>query len=286
MSSLARIVWPVGWSEWVRIFVGGLLVFTGATAIMFLTRNPDLYPTVIVVGSFLVPVTFVAFLYQHQHASTLSHDAIGSAFIAGGLLGILGAAALEPLVLPRVVPAGDALTLRAAIVVGLIEEGSKLLALALVARGIRHRGALDGLLLGAAVGMGFAAFESTGYAFTWLVARGGSLDASIIETLTRALAAPFGHGIWTAIAGAALFGGYRASGRLGSVWAALGFGTAVALHGLWDGLPASPVVALPVGIDLALSTVAVAIAGVLLLLIVFRVAQRQQAVETVSVPGS
>ncbi|MDQ3871388.1 MAG: PrsW family intramembrane metalloprotease [Chloroflexota bacterium] len=286
MSSVARIVAPVGWSEWLRLLVGGLLVFTAATVIMFLTQNPDLYPTVIVVGSFLVPVTFVAFLYQHQHASSLSHDAIVSALIPGGLLGILGAAVLEPLILPEVTPAGDAPTLGAAMVVGVIEEGSKLLALAIVARGIRRRGALDGLLLGAAVGMGFAAFESTGYAFTWLVARGGGLDASIVETLTRALAAPFGHGIWTAIAGAALFWGYGTRGWLGSVALALGFGTAVVLHGLWDGLPATPVVALPAGINVALSTVAVAVAGVVLLIILFHVAQRQQGGETPSVPAS
>jgi RsiW-degrading membrane proteinase PrsW (M82 family) len=285
MSSVVRTVAPVRWSQWLRILMGGLLVFASATAIMFLTRNPDLYPTVIVVGSFLVPVTFVVFLYQHQHASSLSHDAIAGAFIYGGLLGILGAATLEPLILPEVSVAGDALTLEAGMVVGVIEEGSKLLALAIVARGIRPRGALDGLLLGAAVGMGFAAFESAGYAFTWLVARGGSLDASIVETLTRALAAPFGHGIWTAIAGAALFHGYRASGGLGILWVALGFGTAVTLHGLWDGLPASPVIALPAGIDLALSTLSVAIAGMLLLLIVFRAAQRQQATQTASEPA-
>jgi protease PrsW len=39
------------------------------TIVMLLTGNPNLYPTVILIGNFLVPVVFVAFLYNHQHFS-------------------------------------------------------------------------------------------------------------------------------------------------------------------------------------------------------------------------
>lgn len=45
----------------------GLLLFIIATLVLFLTGNPNLYPTVILIGNFLVPVVFVAFLYDHQH---------------------------------------------------------------------------------------------------------------------------------------------------------------------------------------------------------------------------
>src|SRR2546430_5382081 len=46
---------------------------------------------------------------------------------------------------------------------------------------------IDGLILGAAVGMGFAAFESTGYAFTAFLLSGGSLSSVVGVTLMRGL---------------------------------------------------------------------------------------------------
>jgi protease PrsW len=67
---------------------------------MLLTGNLNLYPTVILIGNFLVPVVFVAFLYDHQHISSLSLDTVATSFCIGGILGVLGASILESLVLP------------------------------------------------------------------------------------------------------------------------------------------------------------------------------------------
>src|SRR5207237_6911624 len=89
------------------------------------------------------------------------------------------------------------LSLGGALAVGLIEERCKIAVVAFLARRIRHTSQMDGLLLGGAVGMGFAALESTGYAFTALLLSHGFISASIIETVIRGLFAPFGHGVWT-----------------------------------------------------------------------------------------
>src|ERR1700712_778538 len=88
---------PHSGGGWLRVLLLGIGLFIITTIVMFVTGNPNLYPTVILVGNFLVPVVFVTFLYDHQHLSTLSPIAIAQSFAIGGVLGILGASVLEPL---------------------------------------------------------------------------------------------------------------------------------------------------------------------------------------------
>src|SRR5436853_5214715 len=80
---------------WLRTLLIGLGLFVVTTIVMVLTGNPNLYPTVILIGNFLVPVVFVAFLYDHQHISSLSLDTVATSFCVGGILGVLGASILE-----------------------------------------------------------------------------------------------------------------------------------------------------------------------------------------------
>src|SRR6266568_8879178 len=90
---------PRGGRGWLQVLLTGIVLFVAATLIMFLTGNPNLYPTVILIGNFLVPVTFVAFLYDHQHISTLTPYSVMTCFGVGGVLGVLGASMLEALLL-------------------------------------------------------------------------------------------------------------------------------------------------------------------------------------------
>ena len=108
---------------WLRALLIGLGLFIATTIVLVLTGNPNLYPTVILIGNFLVPVVFVAFLYDHQHISSLSLDTVAASFCIGGVLGVLGAAILESLVLPLVVNPTNGLSLGGGFLVGLIEEG-------------------------------------------------------------------------------------------------------------------------------------------------------------------
>src|SRR2546430_6811754 len=164
---------------WLRALLIGLGLFVVTTIVMVLTGNPNLYPTVILIGNFLVPVVFVAFLYDHQQISSLSLDTVATSFCVGGILGVLGASILESLLLPIPSNPTHGLSLSGAMAVGLIEEGCKIAVVAFLARRIRHTSQMDGLLLGGAVGMGFAALESTGYAFTALLLSQGHIAASL-----------------------------------------------------------------------------------------------------------
>ncbi len=204
----------------------GLLLWLATAAVTLLTGNANLVPTLVLLGSFLVPATFVVWAIERYRDADLTTELVVRAFLVGGVLGVLGASVLESYLLhPSPWLFGG---------VGLIEEGVKLGALMLVTRGLPYRHPTDGVLLGAAVGFGFAAFETAGYAFNAVITeRGLSIGALVQTELLRSVLAPVGHGLWTAVLGGLLFEG-MARGRwltgrlvLGYLWVAL-------LHALWD----------------------------------------------------
>ena len=83
--------------------------------------------------------------------------------------------------------------------------------LLLVAHQVHHREPRDGMVLGAVVGAGFAAFESAGYALQTLLdnLNGQTVIALLEIEAFRAVLAPFGHITWTALIGGALFASSR-----------------------------------------------------------------------------
>jgi RsiW-degrading membrane proteinase PrsW (M82 family) len=214
---------------WLRMFAAGLLLWIAAVLVTFLTGNPNLIPTVVLLGSFLVPVTFVAWAFGRQDTGEITASRVVGTFVAGGVLGVLASSVLETYLLhPSVFLFGG---------VGLIEEAAKLGALVLLARHLSARSVRDGMILGAAVGFGFAAFESAGYAFTALFTVNGLSLLQLVQTeILRGILAPVGHGLWTAILGGVLFattptGRPRVTWRLG-----LAFLGVAALHALWDAM--------------------------------------------------
>ena len=262
--------------SWLHVLFTGLVLFVVSTVVMFLTNNPNLYPTVILVGNFLVPVVFVAFLYDHEHLSWMTSETIAKSFCVGGILGVLGASVLESLLLPILTNPNQGLSLSGGLAVGLIEEGVKILAVIFLARHLRRATTMDGLLLGAAVGMGFAAFESTGYAFTAFLLSHGYVGVSIAETVIRGLLAPFGHGIWTGILAAVLFRERRHDRFRITGLVIVTYLFVSVLHGLWDGLPRTIFFTIPPGIHISLVTLALSVIGIVVFVLLYRRARREQ----------
>ncbi len=220
-----------GWwrrRPWLHMFLGGLGLWVATVLVTFATSNANLVPTIILLGSFLVPVAFVTYAFGHAD-EVVTAQRIFTAFVYGGVLGVLGASVLEAAFLRR--PTGPAF-----VGVGLIEEAVKLAALWLLARRLPRYTMRDGIVLGATVGFGFAAFESAGYAFNALFTAGGPSLLNLVETeVLRGILAPVGHGLWTAILGGTLFGVAARRGRLRLSGAVFGWYLVVALlHGLWD----------------------------------------------------
>ncbi|NKE62571.1 PrsW family intramembrane metalloprotease [Lentzea sp. PSKA42] len=215
--------------SWLRMFVVGLALWVATVVITYLTSNANLIPTIVLLGSFLVPATFVTWAFEHRHSGEVTGEIVFRTFAVGGVLGVLGASLLETYLLH---PSPWLF-----VGVGLIEEAVKLAALALLTRHLVHKSTRDGLVLGASVGFGFAAFESAGYALTATLTENGlSLMDLVTTELLRGLLAPFGHGLWTAILGGVLFSRsvrehFMLTGRL--LWAYLGVSL---LHALWDSM--------------------------------------------------
>src|SRR5947207_2269372 len=121
------------------VFFSGLALWILAVLVTGLTRNPNLIPTVVLVGSFLIPATAVIYYLDHLPSPTVSAQRIFIAFLYGGVLGVLAASLLEAWLLQDgpLVYVG----------VGLIEEFAKVLALLLISVGIQRYTARDGIVL-------------------------------------------------------------------------------------------------------------------------------------------
>jgi len=215
-------VWKVG-------FVLGALVWIFSAVITEMTDDDILVPTVIILGSFLVPGTLSAFALSRRREGYLTAEEVVLGFFAAGTLAVASTAVLETYLLPQ--------AKGTFIAVGIIEELGKVIVLLLVAHRVHHREPRDGMVLGAIVGAGFASFESAGYALKAML---DNLDTrpvvNILESEAfRAVLSPFGHITWTALLGGALFASaqhgalFHVTRRL--VLTALGVMT---LHALWD----------------------------------------------------
>ncbi len=253
---------------WLTILVSGLALFYALEKVLVATHNPNFIPSLLLVGAFLVPVTFTAYIAERLPAHNLSLSTQAVCFLWGGAIGTLVAGILEYETLRDLGPF-------ALVGVGVIEEAAKLLVpLAIYLRG-RQRGESAGLLVGVTAGMGFAALETMGYGFVALLGSQGSIGALEETLLLRGLMAPAGHAAWTGLVCGVLWQERLRAGRPVVTRPVVGaFAGAVALHTLWDTLASlrGPTVIAGLGVE-ACSLV---VAMVSLTLLVRRVRQVRQ----------
>lgn len=224
---------------WLRVLVFGFLLWLVTIAVLWWTEETALIPSAIFTGSFLGPVTFTLWAIEREQysgvapggeKSQLSVQLLVAAFAGAGLLGVVVSALLETVLL-----ADHPLAFYPGVAV--IEETVKIALVWLLARGFTSYHRRDGMVLGATVGFGFAAFESAGYAFNALLkAQPETSDfLPVIETqLVRGLLTPVGHGLWTALLGGALFAAARNDKLRVSASVVGWWFVVVMLHAVWD----------------------------------------------------
>jgi RsiW-degrading membrane proteinase PrsW (M82 family) len=213
-----------GW--WWKTLLAGLALWIVTIVVTAFTGNTNLVPTLILLGSFLVPFCVVLFVIERVTGSISTLQLI-LAFFVGGIFGVLGASLLE-------FPLQQTFWIYG--LVGLIEEFVKGLLLVIIGWRVVPKTAKQGALLGATIGAGFAAFESAGYAFTAAITTQGIDLYSLLQTeVVRAILAPVGHVLWTAVFGAVIFGCAHLRPRFRwSSWILLAYAGSALLHALWD----------------------------------------------------
>ena len=222
-----RAEWPRPWA-FLRVLAVGLACFLIFNVGYELFANSNLLPGLIVTGSFAAPLAMVVFFYEMNVPRNISIYHLVRLFMLGGVASLFLA-----LLIGAVLPIDSLFGAPAA---GVTEEAAKLAVVAVALRRMRlgpRPPLLNAMLIGAAVGAGFAAFESAGYAFRVLL--GELPGVTVVDViLLRGVLSPFGHVAWTAIAAAALWrvsdAGRLDSSRLADPRFLKLFALAVGLH--------------------------------------------------------
>ena len=240
--------WPHPWL-YSRVFLMFSIAFTLLWVCSNIFANPNALPGMIVVGAFTVPLSTMILFLEINAWKNVSLYKVIQTFLVGGC-----ASLVATLFLFSIVGAHD-LDFFGAFLTGVVEEVGKVVIVYWFLRRLGNLSILSGLLIGASVGAGFAAFESAGYALQpvilffqnsgYYAAYGQQLDASaMMEAINqsiflRGFLAPGGHVTWAAISGAALVVAAKVKGKIDTSLFTDGkflrlFLIPVILHGTWD----------------------------------------------------
>jgi RsiW-degrading membrane proteinase PrsW (M82 family) len=232
-----------------RILFAAILIYALLRFGFSQWNNVNFLPGMAFIGSFVVPLAIVILFFELNTPRNVSIYQVAKMTALGGACSLV-----STMFLFQVVSGAGTGALVPAMLTGVAEETGKLLALLIIVRVARYRWALNGLLFGAAIGAGFAGFESAGYAFTIGIqaflraamkahyaipdAFAFGIDQALSNITLRGILAPGGHVIWTAMVGAAIWKvkgarpfsvGMLFEGVVLRRWL-----IAVVLHGLWD----------------------------------------------------
>ena len=216
----------------------------GAFAVPFTTLT--LLSNVLVIGAFAAPFTILVLFFEFNVFRNISFYTVLKALFIGGAMSLIVTSALPSFWFLGLSETSDALA------AGVGEEIAKMLVVYwILKRNRAYPYILNGVLVGAAVGAGFAIFETAGYAMSGLL--GGNnewlgRDSMLILALRNVLA-PGGHVVWAAMSGAGMLLAMRREPLSPAVFGRwrfwLSFTIPVVLHVLWD----LPVLWKPAAID-------------------------------------
>jgi RsiW-degrading membrane proteinase PrsW (M82 family) len=212
---LVETGWPKPWLFF-RLLALMVAAYVGLTFMFMRTGNPNCVPGMMFLGAFAVPLATLTVFFELNTPRNVSLHVIGKLFLMGAVVS-LGVALLG-----YALPIFDISAMEA----GVVEEVAKLLTVVILMRTVRYKYMLNGILFGATVGAGFAAFETAGYALNQALLpgliqgliQGGSTSQQVMTAAThqgvvamlqilrlRGIEAPLGHVAWTAVAAGAFW---------------------------------------------------------------------------------
>ncbi len=183
--NLVDTAWPRPWM-FVRCLLGTVVLYALFYVGFQFFGNANFLPGLILTGAFAAPLTLLVFFFEMNARRNVSLAIIARAFLTGGALALVVTMPLA-LLFAKLMP-GAVVTWLGASSAGIVEELAKLAAVIVIAGSLRRLPyTLNGLLLGAAVGAGFAAFESAGYVLRALLLQVMDTTLSNDETLAQIL---------------------------------------------------------------------------------------------------
>ena len=240
--------WPHPWL-YSRVFLMFGIAFILLWICSDMFGNPNALPGMIVVGAFTVPLSTMILFMEVNAWKNVSLYKVIQTFLVGGCASLVSTLFLFSIV------GSHELDFFGAFLTGIVEEIGKVVIVYWFLRKLGKLSILSGLLIGASVGAGFAAFESAGYAMQpvilffqnsgYYAAYGQQLDTSVMmdainqSIFLRGFLAPGGHVTWAAISGAALVIAAKSNGKIDTSLFTDGkflrlFVIPIILHGTWD----------------------------------------------------
>jgi len=220
--------WPKPWL-FLKTFTLAAMVYLCFLFAYKHFQNPLVIPGLLTFGAFVIPFSLLILFFEVNALRNVPLYQILKLMFLGGILSVILSLFLFEWTRLH--------TWLGALSAGVVEEAGKGAALLLVVRKLKYRWILNGMLFGAAVGAGFAAFESAGYAY---LIGGNYGPTAMLNNITRrgVLSIFGGHVLWTALVGAAL---WRTRGDDPFRWEMLRdvrflrvYGLAAGLHMIWN----------------------------------------------------
>ena len=209
---------------WIAL-IAGIAGFAASAYAFFVLDVSWAMLATLVLGSFIVPIMYTVYMAESDILATRP-GALALIFVVSAIAGIPVSAGIQALLNV------DWYSFLGALSIAAIEEPIKVLVVLWFLRRSTNRFRMDGLVFGAAAGMGFAAFETLLFGVGY-----SNAPRVLVEALAvRSILVPFGHGTWTAITCAVIYG-QNVRGRLYDPRVLGAFALTIGLHTLWDWQP-------------------------------------------------
>ena len=215
--------WPAPWLFF-RLMVLTVLSYILIVHLTPVIREYVLFP-VLIVGVIGFPLVSLLFFWEVNILRNISVLTLVGIMVVGGFVSMIVTFLMSSVTGPY-----------ADYWAGPVEETAKLLTMSIFLFSKKYRFKLNGLLIGAAVGTGFAFIETGGYVLRHVL-RSNIVSMEGVMIL-RALLSPFMHIPWSAMVGFALWraisvSGYSFSGFFNKKFMSL-FLLAIGMHMFWN----------------------------------------------------
>ena len=231
-----------------RVLIILLVVFCIFEICLLGFGNSNVMPGVMLIGSLMLPFSILTLYFELNIYRDISFYKTIGIFLLGGALSLL-----FTLLLYEIIPNSSEFNIIGASLISITEELGKAVIVIMLLRNSKKATILQGLLIGGAIGCGFAVFESAGYAFNaylethdlntradivnnyilpWYAQKYGYADdigSMNFNILLRSILSFGGHTAWAAITGAA----YAKTKKIDFDFIKL-FSICFVLHAIWD----------------------------------------------------